>query len=205
MLKTNSNMVQREYNIISGAPNKFFSGSTQPFTRTERTGDLFQINQKRREALLEKQKDNFKLVDIQPVRNTTPFENVLDTMRSTKTYEFGIPSKISMDPDLNRRREQSIINSSSLNYDFLSYTLKKDPKTLQGQMEANPNAARRKAPISTFDHIGRVTSPNPNPNYQFLFRNDTTVFRKKQGLGSEYLNSARSYGALTKTFKRAGK
>lgn len=204
MIKSKSTANQRDYNIITGAPNKFFSGSSEPLGLSGATASTFEINNKRRERLLEKQKDNFKLVDIQPVRNTTPFENVIDQVRETKTYTLGIPSKITSNPDLNRKRGRSVINSSSLDYDFLSYTIKKDPSTLQSLM-ANPNAARRKAPISSFEHIGRVTSPNINPNYQLLFKYDSTVFRRKQGLGGQYLDGAKSYGALMKTFKRAGK
>ena len=61
MIKSKSSANQRDYNIITGAPNKFFSGSSQAFGRADNTVQTLNISNKRREQLLEKQKDNFKL------------------------------------------------------------------------------------------------------------------------------------------------
>ena len=66
----------RDYNIITGEP-RFFSGSKEPFAKTNSVALPRINNLQRQEFIREKQKDNFKLQDVQPVINSKPFENVV--------------------------------------------------------------------------------------------------------------------------------
>ena len=190
---------QRDYNIINFHPallNKKAHVVSEPV--------LPQISM----ASTKPFQKNFSTINMgnsSTARNNYPFENVVNQMREKKKYDPLMESKISSNTKFDKNTKATVFNSSGLEYDFITFAKKKNPETMATIKGENPRSCYKKSAVSEFAHIGRVTSPNFNQNFQGIYGKDQTAFRLRTGMGGQYLDSKKSYGDIGSCFKRSGK
>lgn len=140
-------------------------------------------------------------------KNSYNFKNAtINEMKEKKTYDPLLESKINNNYRYeNKNPQPTLLNASRLNYDFISFAKKKDNETFDSIKGQDPKATYKKSAISEFLHLGRVTNPNINVNYQNVYGKDTSSFKIRDGMGCQYLDSKKTYGDIADCFKRSGK
>jgi len=154
---------------------------------------------------LDKNFSTFTLSDNPIVKNRYPFEDVILHMKEKKRYDPLLESKITSETKYDKNSRPTLFNSSGLDYDFISFAKKKNPVTLNSIQNNNPQATFKRSAVSEFNHIGRVTAPNFNNNFREVYGKDQFAFRRRTGMGGQYLDSKRTYGEIASCFKRSGK
>jgi hypothetical protein len=187
----------RDYNIIN------FSSTKYGVIDRPQPQKLEPIRPKQTHSL---RNGNYNTINVfeSKTKNKVPFENIVTEMRETKTYDPLVESKITYDTNQVKREKKTLFNASSLDWDFISFA-KRGPETIKKIRAEDPKASYKVSPISEFGHIGRVTSPNFNPNFQAIVSTNQNAFRIRTGFGGKLCDSRKSYGDLARCWKRAGK
>ena len=187
----------RDYNIINFAPVKYGVPEKPQPQRLE------PIKHKPAHTLRNGNYSTINLFEGKP-KNRVPFENIITEIQETKKYDPLVESKITWNSNETKRERKSMFNAPSLDWDFISFA-KKNANTISAVRSSDPKAAYKVSAISGFNHIGRVTSPNFNPNFQNIVSTNQNAFRIRTGLGGKLCDGRRSYGDLARYWKRAGK
>jgi hypothetical protein len=114
-------------------------------------------------------RNNIVISDKDVPINRKPFENVKKIiLRRCGKYDRGLPSKIIRNTRLNDKTLKSLINCSSLNYNFISDTKYKSSGRvygIQNLIQNYKNISRKKQTVSKFKDLYRITNSNINQNY----------------------------------------
>lgn len=96
--------------------------------------------------------------------------------------------------DLKKEDVKNLMNSSSLNYDFISFTHKINPDTIYSLRDKGGIMTNKKKSIAEFADLGRLMCPNFNPNFQETLKDRPTAFRRPKGMCSYLCENAKGYG-----------
>jgi hypothetical protein len=122
----------------------------------------------------------------------------IDQFTDTKTNKFS--DKIDRKPSdhtlaLSKPEEvKNLMNSSSLNYDFISYTHKQNPDTIYSLRTKGGIVTNKKKSIAEFADLGRLMCPNFNPEFQETLRERPFAFRRPKGMCAYLCDTEKGYG-----------
>ena len=89
---------------------------------------------------------------------------------------------------------KNLMNSSSLNYDFISYTNKVNPDTIYTLRSKGGIITNKKKSIAEFADLGRLMCPNFNPEFKETMRDRPNAFRRPKGMCSYLCETEKGYG-----------
>lgn len=89
---------------------------------------------------------------------------------------------------------KNLMNSSSLNYNFISYTNKMNPDTIHTLRSKGGIITNKKKSIAEFADLGRLMCPNFNPEFKDTLRERPDAFRRPKGMCSYLCETEKGYG-----------
>ena len=89
---------------------------------------------------------------------------------------------------------KNLMNSSSLNYDFITYTNKINPETIYSLRTKGGIMTNKKKSIAEFADLGRLMCPNFNPEFQDTLKDRPTAFRRPKGMCAHLCETEKGYG-----------
>ena len=89
---------------------------------------------------------------------------------------------------------KNLMNSSSLNYDFIAYTHKQNPETIYTLRTKGGIVTNKKKSIAEFADLGRLMCPNFNPEFQDTLRERPNAFRRPKGMCAFLCETEKGYG-----------
>lgn len=94
----------------------------------------------------------------------------------------------------NKEDIKNLMNSSSLNYDFISFTHKNNPETISSLRAKGGAMTNKKKSIAEFADLGRLMCPNFNPEFQETLRDRPNAFRRPKGMCAYLCETEKGYG-----------
>ena len=94
------------------------------------------------------------------------------------------------------------MNSSSVNYDFITMRNDLQVNKLNQIYNENQNVTHKTQQIAKITDQGRLFCPNFNPSYQDSLRSNVNTFKKGKGMCAETYNRAASYGPGIRPFRK---
>ena len=187
----------RDYNIIN------FS-SVNPMTGRAGQQRLEPLIPRKFSALTTSRNESHIQLFLSKTPTEPTFMGIIDENGPKKPFDPSLQSKITWHSAQEKREKKSLFNANSLDFDFISFA-KKSPQTMNTLRAEDPKVGHKTNPVSEFTHLGRVTSPNFNPNFHVVLSRDPKSFRIKTGMGGHYCDGRKSYGEIANAWKKSGK
>ena len=152
---------------------------------------------------------NYNIITCLPYKSMERVTSKLPRLGNMKNDQFSSTNNIRqlpmIEPDKDKKHLEiiqmqkteeikNLMNSSSLNYDFISYTHKMNPETISSLRTRGGIMTNKKKSIAEFADLGRLMCPNFNPEFQETLKERPNAFRRPKGMCSYLCETEKGYG-----------
>lgn len=104
------------------------------------------------------------------------------------------PSYHNLTPSSNPSSLRSLMGASGYDYNFISFTEKKNSETLKSLRDQDKLVTLKKKGVGEFADLGRLMNPNINQEFQDNYKTKPDMFRRVKGMCSTLCDTEKGYG-----------